>query len=515
MTSTSKHSQRDRLAGGLQGLLIGDAIGVPYEFKAPGDLPERGLIDLQPPIGFARSHVNIPPGTWSDDGAQALCLLESLLSRGTLDLEDFVGRLLAWFKEGHLAVGGHVFDIGIQTATALEQLDQGMPIDEAAPRGEFDNGNGALMRVLPLALWHQGDETELITLAGRQALPTHGHPRSAVACAMLCLWARSELAGAADAWTEARKVLLKHGKAAGLPQEEVERVLDPGHADRIQGSGYVVDTLWSARHAVEKAHDFEETVRTAIALGNDTDTTAAVAGGIAGIRYGLYGIPLRWRQGLRGKELFEPLQARLIAHATGEQAGTSGAPRTSQTHPLQIGTLGLPSGGRIGITFCPGKKQSFAMSGRWDRDLDRDLAAIKAWGASHLVTLVTDEEMRELGVTALAERAAAHGITWYHAPILDGHIPGVVPEGADPACWFEGVWPALSVQLQSALAAGEGVVVHCKGGLGRAGTVATLLLAAQNPSLSAREAIAQVREARPDAVETVVQEQYLLAMVDR
>jgi ADP-ribosylglycohydrolase len=306
-------SMKARVAGGLQGLLIGDALGVPYEFHAACDLPGHDAIDFEPPAGFARSHHGVPPGTWSDDGAQALCLLASLLARTGLDLDDFSSRLVNWADWGYLAVGGKVFDIGIQTAQAITSLREGIAPAQAGPCGEFDNGNGALMRVLPLTLWHRGSDAELIELAARQSLPTHGHARSAVACAMYCLWARREQGGDTQAWSEAANILRELGPAAGLPMEEIELVLAPSQRQNAKGSGYVVDTLWSARVAVEGTAGYADAVRRAIAFGNDTDTTAAVAGGIAGIRYGLEGIPLAWRRQLRGQELLEPLQQALMA----------------------------------------------------------------------------------------------------------------------------------------------------------------------------------------------------------
>src|SRR3954453_6913070 len=101
----------------MLGLLVGDALGVPYEFHPASAIPALSEIDFDPPAGFARSHSRVPPGTWSDDGAHALCLLASLLERHELDLEDVGRRLVAWYRDGYLAVSGIVFDIGIQTET--------------------------------------------------------------------------------------------------------------------------------------------------------------------------------------------------------------------------------------------------------------------------------------------------------------------------------------------------------------------------------------------------------------
>jgi len=313
MEFASYEQRRDRIAGGLQGLLIGDALGVPYEFHDAADIPSLSFIDFDPPTDFPRSHSGVPPGTWSDDGAQALCLLSSLMACKGLDLRNFAGQLLNWANWGYLAVDGHVFDIGVQTYHALEKLKAGVPPEQSGPNGEHANGNGALMRVLPLALWHVGDDQSLIDMAARQCLPTHGHPRSAVACAMYCLWARAELAGVSSSWEQADALLRSLGPSVGLPSAEIDLVLDPDQLQQVHGTGYVVDTLWSARLVLGDAQDYADAVRRAIALGNDTDTTAAVAGGIAGIRFGLSGIPATWRERLRGQDILVDLQASLIS----------------------------------------------------------------------------------------------------------------------------------------------------------------------------------------------------------
>jgi protein-tyrosine phosphatase len=107
------------------------------------------------------------------------------------------------------------------------------------------------------------------------------------------------------------------------------------------------------------------------------------------------------------------------------------------------------------------------------------------------------------------KRAGACGLIWHHAPILDSHAPDILPTGFTPGEWFEGKWPLILPQLQVALDRGEGVVVHCKGGLGRAGTVAAMLLANRQPTLSLTEVVQRIRSARPNAIETVAQERYL------
>lgn len=298
-------TREERIEGGLLGLLIGDALGVPYEFHPPENIPPFSEIEFTPPSGFHRAHIGVLPGTWSDDGAQALILLASLLHAGKLDVDDLGRRLVNWYQVGYMAVDGRVFDVGVQTGQAINRLYAGVPALEAGRTDEQANGNGSLMRVLPLALWHRGTDAELVADAHAQSQVTHGHVRSQVCCALYCLWARRTLEEAAQPWAEAVTTLREiYGKDA-IELAELEFHVRPDEPLGGQGSGYVVDCLRSARWAVE-AGNYEQVVKAAISLGKDTDTTACVAGGIAGIRDGIHAIPTRWREALRGRELLEP-----------------------------------------------------------------------------------------------------------------------------------------------------------------------------------------------------------------
>lgn len=308
----------DARAGGLIGLLVGDALGVPFEFKTPNLLPPRELIEMTPPNGYRRSHAEASVGTWSDDGAQALCLFASLLEHGRFSLTDFSDRLVRWLDDGYMAVDGDVFDCGIQTSTAIGRLRDGVPPLEAGGAFERDNGNGSLMRVLPLALWHSGPDDALVRDAHLQSLPTHAHPRSLVACAFLCITARAYLRRLADPWSWADQRLEEIYRDWSNERErkgflaELDVLRSFPKTDQPGGTGYVLDTMWSARKALEE-ESFEDVARTAILFGHDTDTTASVACGLAGIKFGIEGIPVRWLAQMRGFEIAEPLIARLMA----------------------------------------------------------------------------------------------------------------------------------------------------------------------------------------------------------
>jgi ADP-ribosyl-[dinitrogen reductase] hydrolase len=176
--------------------------------------------------------------------------------------------------------------------------------------------------------------------------------------------------------------------------------------------------------------------------------------------------------------------------------------RTSVTHPLQIAVVTAGSRfGRVGITFCPGKYDRHAMSGEWDRDLALDLDAVRDWGAAAVVTLLEPNELTLLRVERLGEEVLSRNMLWFHLPIVDVSIPDER---------FEREWDVAGEELRSILCRRFDVLVHCRGGLGRAGTIAARLLVelGMEPTI----AIASVRAVRPGAIETSDQERFVLGI---
>jgi ADP-ribosylglycohydrolase len=301
-------TDRDRAA--VYGHLVGDAIGVPYEFSVPD--PYR-VVDLR---GYA-SH-NQPPGTWSDDGALMLALLDSLANAG-FDPEDQARRALAWADTGaYTPDGDGRFDIGGATSSALARVRRGVPAIDAGGTDERDQGNGSLMRILPLALADRAtDDRERVEHAHLASRVTHGHPNCQVACALYVLVARELNLGAAPeaALTKAverlRTVYAEEPAFASV----LEQLL--AHRSKVKkpGGGWVFDSFWSAWDAFAEGSSYRDTIERAIRLGRDTDTTAAIAGGLAGLRWGLDeregGIPREWLSALRGRDIVEPILARL------------------------------------------------------------------------------------------------------------------------------------------------------------------------------------------------------------
>jgi hypothetical protein len=248
----------------------------------------------------------------------------------------------------------------------------------------------------------------------------------------------------------------------------------------------VWDSFWSAWDAFAGATDYRETIQRAVAYGNDTDTTAAIAGGLAGIRWGIGGIPVEWLEGMRGRDIVEPLIGRL----------------TKAENPIRVdwadlatapGLAGSP--GRLGMTFLPGKDEG--PSGSHHRNLDRDVRWLKrVYAVDSFLLLVEDRELSSLKVSGIAEMMRAHGIELIRYPIQDTRVP------TDRDAFAHSL-----DEIRACLASGKAVVVACRGGLGRTGTVVGCLL--RDGGLDGDAAIALTRASRHGTIENAEQERFV------
>lgn len=322
MTATS-------IRAALLGLAVGDALGVPVEFIA------RHVRHRDPVTGLRGYGTHgQPPGTWSDDSSLTFCLAETLARPGGRtalpDLADFGRRAINWLDNSYWTATGELFDVGNATRSAIQSLRAGVAPTQAGPRSESDNGNGALMRILPL-VFHQTWQAENLdlgaawTLTEAVASVTHGHPRSTLGCWLYLLVARGLVKGLAPAAAYAQMQamanswLQMNGVAAVVVEQKWYQwwVLSGKLADQpeasIKSSGYVVHTLEAALWCLLKHDTYAATVLAAVNLGDDTDTTGAVAGGLAGLAYGEAGIPAEWLAGLARRADIEDLAQRLAA----------------------------------------------------------------------------------------------------------------------------------------------------------------------------------------------------------
>lgn len=274
---SAEHRPSKSLKGVVYGAAIGDALGVPYEFLARDTFECDGMVG-----GGAHG---MPAGTFSDDTSLLLATCDSIKECGGIDVEDMRERFGAWLRDGAYTVDGRAFDVGNATAKAL---GQGFGCD-----GERSNGNGSLMRIAPLALTDATDDE----IRAVSAI-THAHPVSMEACVFFVHVLRDLLE---DEWIEEaiEKNIPSDGRFSFL------KGIQGASRDDIRSTGYVLDTLGAALWCVCNTDSYEECVLEAVNLGDDSDTTACVAGALAGAFYGFDYIPSKWMEQLRGKEAID------------------------------------------------------------------------------------------------------------------------------------------------------------------------------------------------------------------
>lgn len=274
---------RKRSRGCFIGLAVGDALGAPVEFQA------RGTFD---PVTDMRSggYFRLPAGAWTDDTAMALCLAESLLAHPALDPADLMDRFCRWLFENENTSTGRCVGAGQNTIHTLGNYRRTGQIFAQERTGRSD-GNGAIMRLAPVAARHWRTPGEALRIAALQSRTTHCSDLSAAASELLCGILCDLIAG--RPWEEARHRV----PDPGWPQpvrEIAARSWRNRDIDGIEVTGFVVSTLEAALWAVDKGNSFESSLLIAVNLGGDADTIGAVTGQIAGARYGYEAIPARW-----------------------------------------------------------------------------------------------------------------------------------------------------------------------------------------------------------------------------
>lgn len=285
-------SVKKYLKEAVYGLAIGDAVGVPYEFKA------RDSFTCQDMTGYG-THEQAP-GTWSDDTSLTLATCRSIQEKGCIDLGDLWDKFYGFLRHAEFTVDHEVFDVGNTTMCTI--------LNRKGATGEHSNGNGSLMRILPLAFADDVTDEEIRQVSAI----THAHPISKEAC-VYYVHAVRRMAELADGdMNPAGKLQeLVNGLYREIPRESVFSrlpLIAGSSRFEIRSSGYVVDTFEAAVWSLVTTRSFKDCILTAVNLGQDTDTVAAVAGGLAGVIYGFggqEGIPDSWVDGLRGKKLID------------------------------------------------------------------------------------------------------------------------------------------------------------------------------------------------------------------
>jgi len=293
---------KGRALGCMYGLLVGDALGAPFEFMDEGtyEVPEEGE--------YASGGMHgVGPGEWTDDGAMALALADSLASVGW-DRSDQLDRYLNWMYHGEYSSRGFCFDIGVTTSRSLDRYaESGDPDYAGKPLGRRCAGNGSIMRLAPVPVWcaltyeKTEDAIKAAERLGRaSSTTTHGHRR--------CV-------DSAGALSKHLCRLIRGEVSSAVPPLGNDK--DPRKEGDLGVSGYVVDTLNAALWCCSEPnpnplHMFGRAVRKAVSLGGDTDTVGAVTGQIAGAKWGVDNIPSGWLLGLEGRDIAQRIITRLV-----------------------------------------------------------------------------------------------------------------------------------------------------------------------------------------------------------
>lgn len=264
-----------KMKSAIYGFAIGDALGVPFEFK------QRDSFKCTNMVGHGTW--DQPAGTWSDDTSMVLATLDALTTSGA-KADDFMDNYLAWYKNGDYTPYGECFDIGNSTKSALIKYGAGMDSQHCGGTDEYSNGNGALMRILPLAFYEYNE-----MVIDEVAALTHNTVRSKFACEMYIKICQSLIDNNFNQFDPYLCMI-----------REMPR-------DTVKSTGYVLDSLIAALWCFLTTDDYSECVLTAVNLGNDTDTIAALAGGLAGIKYGYDSIPKEWIDQLANKDLINDI----------------------------------------------------------------------------------------------------------------------------------------------------------------------------------------------------------------
>jgi len=306
---------RDFVKDALVGVAAGDAIGVPVEFRSRQELEAQPVTNMRE---YGSHHQ--PAGTWSDDSSMTFCLAEMLCDK--YDLQGLANRFINWMRHSWWTPHGVVFDMGIATSAAITRLERGVEPVMAGGSSIDSNGNGSLMRILPLLFYTRDMNIDRRFLIAKDVSSlTHRHIRSALSCFIYLELALEIQAGQekqAAYRTVCSRIKTFLDETATCTQEEAahfERILSGEiqkvEQDEIQSSGYVIHTLEASIWCLLNTGNYADAVLKAVNLGSDTDTTGAVTGGLAGLLYGWETIPLEWVDSLARIEDIRDLSSRL------------------------------------------------------------------------------------------------------------------------------------------------------------------------------------------------------------
>lgn len=308
-----------RIYDGIIGLIIGDALGVPVEFKSRQEIAKNPVVSMKE----YGTH-NQPMGTWSDDTSLTLALIDSIIEKSGVDYTDIMDRFTGWLMYNDYTANGEVFDVGNSTSRAIMNYGRGIEPLECGGISEYENGNGSLMRILPLVYYlkKRPDDTieSRMEMIHNVSALTHRHPISLIGCGIYINIAMKLLSCELSLYTcveqgineafEYYDSLMHDDLHSYIRLKKLSDFVELPEKN-IRSSGYIVDTLEAAIWCLLNTNSYKECVLKAVNLGDDTDTVGAVAGGLAGIYYGSNNIPKEWLDVIARRQYIEELCEKL------------------------------------------------------------------------------------------------------------------------------------------------------------------------------------------------------------
>jgi ADP-ribosyl-[dinitrogen reductase] hydrolase len=298
----------------LFGVAVGDALGVPVEFKSRETIAENPVTDM---TGFGTYH--LPPGTFSDDSSLAFCLAEALTQE--FNLQHIADNFVGWLYHNYWTPRGNVFDVGIATSQAIKMLRDGCPPELAGGMDVSDNGNGSLMRILPLLVYIKDKPVaDRYQITKQVSSITHGHIRSVIACFYYLEFARQIIHGTGkmQVYKNLQTEIPEYLNSLSINPNEIklfDRLFKENiyslSEDAIFSTGYVLHTLEASIYCLLTTENYKAAALKAVNLGADTDTTGAVTGGLSGLLYGWETIPESWTEQIARKDDIIDLADRL------------------------------------------------------------------------------------------------------------------------------------------------------------------------------------------------------------
>lgn len=277
-----------KVKDGICGFVVGDALGVPVEFCSREELEENPVIDMR-----GHGTYDMPKGTWSDDSSMIIATMASITNKKAIDYEDIMKEFSRWFNEGAYTQYLDTFDYGITTSAAIYRHNMKVPALDCGGKGDRDNGNGSLMRIIPIAFI---PDVDFETIENMSRL-THAHERTLITCAFYIEIAKSMLSNdnlTIDEHIQNAGEIIKEHYRDSKELKHLHRVFEDDFSEGILSSGYVIYTFESVIYCLKTTDNYKDALLKAVNLGGDTDTIAGICGGLAGIYYGYDSIPNEW-----------------------------------------------------------------------------------------------------------------------------------------------------------------------------------------------------------------------------